>query len=498
MRRIHIVPLAVLASLSASACLTEETKCPTGHVRMRSLCVEIDGEEDAGDKMDGAVEGPDAGDKPQGDGSTSDSGYSLDASDAGTDAAPPMVPPVCYLDFDHDGAGAGDEVDCDDPFADLPDASWVDASSSDAGDATLEDATAPDASPDGAVDAAAPDAAAADAGGMPALPAVVHRNDDCDDRDPKRAPTLKELCDGIDNNCNTDIDDNAKNACGGTCTRVLDHAPGDICDNGLLGACAKPGKYICQGDTDVVCNAPKPTGSTELCADGIDNDCDGVIDEPDAPGAPLWYQDCDGDGYAAGTTGSRQSCTKPDKLGDCTWTHVLPQPTTRTNWDCNDGSAAYKPGASYGTPPSGFTSWDLNCDGPSTPHPDPASESLLFICPDSVITRLNNGNRYCDDSPEGVVQNCYLWMGSDGRFIYGAPTTKCPDSNTYRIAFGPPPVIDPWGFNLHGSRHATTCRNALPTRNPRSATHQPARAGKTTPGAFYCTANAVPPVWPCR
>ena len=47
------------------------------------------------------------------------------------------------------------------------------------------------------------------------------------------------------------------------------------------------------------CNDMDPDvhpGATELC-NGADDDCDKVVDEPDAEDAPTWFKDRDGDGY---------------------------------------------------------------------------------------------------------------------------------------------------------------------------------------------------------
>jgi hypothetical protein len=58
----------------------------------------------------------------------------------------------------------------------------------------------------------------------------------------------------------------------------------------------------------------------EVCGDGVDNDCDGVIDD-DGRGAVLWYVDSDGDGWGDASNASISACSQPagrsKDLGDC-------------------------------------------------------------------------------------------------------------------------------------------------------------------------------------
>ncbi|MBK9072699.1 MAG: hypothetical protein IPL79_17115 [Myxococcales bacterium] len=99
-----------------------------------------------------------------------------------------------------------------------------------------------------------------------------------------------ELCNGADDDCDTLIDEDFTNL-------------GDACFDNGIGVCRGSGVLVCNaGETGTTCQVTNPgdSPSTEIC-DGLDNDCDTLIDEGNVCGGCTNVEvcnnlddDCDG------------------------------------------------------------------------------------------------------------------------------------------------------------------------------------------------------------
>jgi hypothetical protein len=122
-------------------------------------------------------------------------------------------------------------------------------------------------------------------------------DEDCDDNNAQINPAMDEVCNGIDDNCDDEIDEGV-----GT-TYYLDN-DGD--GYGMAGieeyACEAPEGYVPTGSDCNDNNAASFPGGEEVC-DGIDNDCDALIDDDDSSldrsSGNTYFWDSDGAAFGA-------------------------------------------------------------------------------------------------------------------------------------------------------------------------------------------------------
>lgn len=105
---------------------------------------------------------------------------------------------------------------------------------------------------------------------------------DCNDADNRVYPGAPEICDGKDNNCNLVVDEGFDDL-------------GNICIDGV-GVCYAEGIIVCSvyDPLTTVCNAVPGLPGIEICSDGLDNDCDGLVDEIETEVCDYVDNDCDG------------------------------------------------------------------------------------------------------------------------------------------------------------------------------------------------------------
>jgi hypothetical protein len=179
----------------------------------------------------------------------------------------------------------------------------------------------------------------------------LNNGDDCDDDDASNFPGNVEVCDGYDNNCDDEIDDDDTDDLADGTLYYEDKDGDGFGDEGIAGiwACSDPGAGYSTDDLD--CDdfkADVNPDADEVC-DGLNNDCEQGKDDndPDVQGRPTWYKDADGDTYGDPNT-SKLKCEAPNGF-------------VADDRDCDDDDATVNPGAAE----IWYDDQDQDCNGES-------------------------------------------------------------------------------------------------------------------------------------
>jgi hypothetical protein len=211
---------------------------------------------------------------------------------------------------------------------------------------------------------------------------------DCNDADGAVNPGATEVCNGIDDNCDGNIDEGVQN------TYYADMDGDTYGDAGSTTmACSAPEGYVSDAtDCNDADGAVNP-GATEVC-NGIDDNCDGNTDEGVEN---TYYADADGDTYGdAGST--TMACSAPEGyVSDAT--------------DCNDADGAVNPGAT-----EVCNGIDDNCDG----NTDEGVENTYYADADGDTYGDAGSTTMACSAPEGYVSDATDCNDADGAVNPGA------------------------------------------------------------------------------
>jgi hypothetical protein len=254
---------------------------------------------------------------------------------------------VWYADGDSDGYGNPNisMIECDQPVGFVADSSDCDDADSDTFPGAIEFCDGYDNNCDGSIDEdSAADAsvwyADTDADGYGDAEVwdtkcdqptgYVVDSSDCDDSSSSIYPGALEYCDGHDDDCDSEVDEDE------SVDVSIWYADADSDGFGDLSQadedCYQPTGYVADStDCDDSDGGAYP-GADEYC-DGHDDDCDGAVDESDAVDQSIWYADVDADGYGDSAQ-TLEQCNQPSG-------YIL------VDGDCDDGDDATYPGVAY-------------------------------------------------------------------------------------------------------------------------------------------------------
>ncbi len=228
---------------------------------------------------------------------------------------------------------------------------------------------------------------------------TVSDSSDCDDTDGSIFPGADESCNDVDDDCDTDVDEDALDVV--TWYEDLDEDTfGD--PDSAADACDQPSGYVADDtDCDDTDGAIFP-GAEEVC-NTLDDDCDDNVDEG-ATDVGVWYVDADTDGF--GDPGDTQeSCEQPDGY-------------VSNSTDCDDSLDSVYPGADEtcnDTDDDCDTDVDEDAVDVGTWYPD--SDSDTYVDASGEVTGCDQPDGYTTDSWGGEAYDC---DDSNGAIFPGA------------------------------------------------------------------------------
>jgi Putative metal-binding motif/FG-GAP-like repeat/FG-GAP repeat len=228
----------------------------------------------------------------------------------------------------------------------------------------------------------------------------VSSTTDCNDRSAAIHPAIPEICDSVDNNCDGLIDD-ADSSVTGQSTWYADGNGDGYGGSSSVAACLQPSGYVdASTDCDDSNASVSPDGS-EIC-DGLDSDCDGLLDldDPSNSGLATWYADSDGDGFGSADA-TREACSASEgyvgNADDCDDANKLVNPDEVEICDgadnnCDELADDEDPSLDGGS----AQTWYGDEDGDG--HGSESKTSLACVAPEGTVEEGQD----CDDSDPTV------------------------------------------------------------------------------------------------